>query len=1007
MPSFIVDNVAGILPNEKSVLDVFRDRIKRATQKNQEVSFRIAVGFFFFEGFQKLYPELRKLHKKGLLKEFKLVMGCETRKTTKEVLEALKNDAIALDDESFMFLKKLYDEKKFDFRIFLERNFHIKLYIFEIGNEIEIWAGSANLTEAGLEENIELIVPTAALTFEDKDLYRKFFDEIWDRSTDEVERLKVIDILGLVYKENFFYLEPRTFFANVIKLVGKEYLLEKIEIELEYLARFQVMCHDLIIERVKKYGGCILSNSVGLGKTDIACSVAKRYLKQGKRVLIIVPPVIKKHWERTLNKIEISRDEVDILSIGILQKKDFNYEKYEGYDLIIVDEAHHFRYTKPKSNRRSNLENLCKINHDAHILLVTATPINISIRDLTSLLKLFKRGTYSKIFESEGIWRKIKLLEKQIKKKEIHKETIEILEELVKLFVVRVDWIDLLREFKEDLIKIAGVETVEMPEVERVDYSYERIVVREIFDNIVSFLEGLNYEYTKLWEKEYKEDKNLIWWYKWRIYKRLESSLYAFESSLEKMKKRNEYVLEILESKKYKRTKLMDRERIKNIINTFSNLGERKQKEVLNNIKEDITSIEKMLENIKSVKKRMKKDDKIEKLIEIIRKENKPVIIFSESRDTVVYIGKKLKENNIGNFVLAYGGEIEEEEEVYFGEKIKEIDKDKIQREFNEGKWNIIVSTDVLSEGVNLQRADVVINFDLPYNPVKLIQRDGRALRLDNPKKIKIYNFSPEEEIDKELELFEVLEARVEIILASIGLDFIIWSVDEKKLSEFSEKNRKRIFGLVKEWKDILATKNPEEIKKTAYSTLSKEDYVLRRFIEHFNISKETIEKFYKKYKKPIYTSLEWEKNNFWVLYEDESGYKDWIGEIEFSEKSKKTKLNEKEYEKLKNIVSEKILEREKEILRTPKSKDRTSMKIEKLLSNHMPNLVKSFDPDILTDEEKKILISNLENYIKASPWKREKLKKEIKRLLVEKRKPQKQISKEPRILAVIKYVRS
>jgi len=116
---YIVDNLAKILPHEKSVLDVFRDRIQRAIENNQEISFRIAVGFFFFEGFQKLYPELKQLDRKGLLKEFKLVMGPETRETTKEVLEALKNDAIVLDDETFSFIKELYDEKKFDFRIFL------------------------------------------------------------------------------------------------------------------------------------------------------------------------------------------------------------------------------------------------------------------------------------------------------------------------------------------------------------------------------------------------------------------------------------------------------------------------------------------------------------------------------------------------------------------------------------------------------------------------------------------------------------------------------------------------------------------------------------------------------------------------------------------------------------------------------------------------------------------------------------------------------------------------
>ena len=422
MERFIVDNIAKILPHEKRVLDVFRDRIRRAIRKNQQVSFRIAVGFFFFEGFQRLYPELKRLYEKGLLKEFRLVMGPETRKTTKEVLEALKNDAVVLDDETFSFIKKLYDEKKFDFRIFLERNFHIKLYLFEIGNEIEIWAGSANLTEAGLEENIELIVPTAALTFEDKDLYRKFFDEIWKRSTDKVENLRIIDVIKEASLSEVVYLHPRDFIINLIKILGKEYLIKNISADLSYLAEFQNMSYYLCIDKLNKYGGCILANSFGLGKTDVGCMIAKYYKELGKRVLIIYPPVLEGHWKRTIEKVGLKKDDVERLSRGMLQKKDFDYEKYQAVDLIIVDEAHHFRISKPKSNRRENLENIIKFNPNSHTLLITATPINTSLLDFIELLKLFTLKPISKQkFEAEGILSKMKSVETYIKNNNLSK----------------------------------------------------------------------------------------------------------------------------------------------------------------------------------------------------------------------------------------------------------------------------------------------------------------------------------------------------------------------------------------------------------------------------------------------------------------------------------------------------------------------------------------------------------------------------------------------------------
>ena len=124
-------------------------------------------------------------------------------------------------------------------------------------------------------------------------------------------------------------------------------------------------------------------------------------------------------------------------------------------------------------------------------------------------------------------------------------------------------------------------------------------------------------------------------------------------------------------------------------------------------------------------------------------------------------------------------------------QKNKKVNKKEIQDDFNSGIYDIIITTDVLSEGVNLPRADVVINFDLPYNPVRLIQRSGRAIRLNNPKHIKIYNFKPDESIDKELELCERLKTRVENIISTIGIEFIIWSIAQKKIDKFSNRNRK------------------------------------------------------------------------------------------------------------------------------------------------------------------------------------------------------------------------
>jgi len=716
------------------------------------------------------------------------------------VLKALRHDASHLTNETFEFIKKLYDKKRFDFRIFLERGFHIKLYLFKLERSgLDVWAGSANLTEAGLEGNIELIVPTGT-TIDEKEIFMELFNKLWERSTDDVEKLKVIDVLRSAATSKFIYLEPREFFANLIKLWGKEYLVKNISADLSYLAEFQNMSYYLVLEKLKNYGGCVLANSVGLGKTDVACMVARYYRELDKRVLIIVPPQIKENWKKTLKKVGLSLKDknIKLISMGLLQKSDFNYDQYRDFDLIIVDEAHNFR--NPSSNRRQNLDNIIKLNSTAHILLITATPINISILDFISLLKLLLSTTYKNKLESEGITHKMKRIEVDVTNGIINKEVIEELNHLIQKFSVRIDWIDVLNYFKEDLIKIAGVESFEKPEIRQIEYYYDKEIKENIFDNVVPFLLRLNYEYTKLWEKEYKEDKNLIWWYKWRLYKRLESSIIAFKQSLENMLKRNEFLLKKLRILMKNANidifsdanDLFEEERLINIKTTFISLPTELQQKIISNIEEDVNSIKWMLNKVNNITGLEERDKKLQELVEILKKENKPTIIFSESMDTVKYIAKCLKRLNKFNFEVIHGK--------------RKISKELVQEKFNKGHIDILVTTDVLSEGVNLPRADIVINFDLPYNPVRLIQRSGRAIRITNPKKIKVYNFLPAKEIDKELELCQRLEQRVETIASSIGLDFIIWSIEKGKIKEINERNRNRIINLIREYKELLSS---------------------------------------------------------------------------------------------------------------------------------------------------------------------------------------------------------
>ncbi|AEH07588.1 helicase-related protein [Methanothermococcus okinawensis] len=1005
----IYNNKPGIVSNEDTVLNLFKSKIRDAIKHKKEISIYCAVGFFFFNGLSELIEDLRKLYDKNLVKEFKLLMGRETTRDTKEMLKLITNDATNLTNEDYLFLKELHNKNIFQFKIYTDKRFHSKMYIFKANNIIEdVYAGSANLTRAGLTNNIELVVPTGASNIE-RENYEIFFNELWKKGTDELEELKTIDIIKQGATTKAFYLPPKEFFCNLLKIMDKEYLLSNPSLEIEYLAEFQKMSYYYCLEKLHNYGGCILANSVGLGKTDVACAISKYYNEMNKKVLIIHPPNIKHQWIGILKKVGLNPyKDVDLLSMGVLQSKDFKpYNYNKNYDLIIIDEAHNFR--NRSSNRRKNLDEVIKINQNIHTLLLSATPINTSLDNYISLIELFTlKPSYNSKFENMGILTKINTAKKYIKNKDTI-NAVTTVRDLIKEFTVRIEWIDVINHFKDDLIKIAGIDNFEMPEVQPVEYSYNKDIVKAVFDRVVNYLEHLNFEYAKLWDEEgYKEDKYLLFWYKWRLYKRLESSIYAFKKSLKKYIERNEYLLNAFECINHNKLvttpdieKLFPKDRLETIYSTYSSLDDDIKKTIMNNIKNDIEITKIMLERVNSIENLLKKDDKVRVLINILKKENKPTIIFSESKDTVLYLKSKLESNGFSNIGVAYGGD-----------KGGKINKKKIQESFNNGKFDILITTDTLSEGVNLPRADVVINFDLPYNPVRLIQRAGRAIRLNNPKHIKIYNFKPDESIDKELELCERLKERVENIAVTVGLEFLIWAVEQKKIDKFSDENRELVYNCIKEYKNKLASSGLEELERSIGNAVSKEDYVLREYINQYNISKESILIYYKKYSKPIYTSLkrDYKEDDYFVVLKYR-GNNYYCGELSYHPIEYKSPLTNKDFKIITEMINSKVNEIDNMFIGTKVRVDKLTREIKKLCNedNQLRRWIISKEGQINTlpraDKEK--VIAKLKEYNEAPEIfkSNDKSLKIITDLnsIVNKRNVQITMDK-PELVAVIKY---
>lgn len=425
----IIDNNAEILEDQKegSVRDVLEYYVKKVIENEEEngLKFRmdIGTGYLFFSGFKETADLLQDLIDKDLLTNIqeedwdseapiRVVMGPETSEITKDILTSLiKDDISKYQDSAVELLKKLIEDNLIEFRVFLDRKFHAKIYNFYQSSKYpdDIWAGSANFSKGGLSNNIELSIPMHT-TSARRELFREWFDELWKQSTQDLDVLEIIDE---VEEHSFLKYHPRIFFSKLIKLLNKDYLLQEEKTCTDnILLDFQNLSYYIVMERLQKYGGYILANSVGLGKSYVACQAIRSYQRENpdKKCLIVYPPRVKSEWETYVKEEFEIFDSVDMISMGKLQKTPyedreddyyFDHRDFaEEYSLIVVDEIHHYRNP---SNRTKNLKSIISSNPQADSLFLSATPVNLGSEDLFNIIDLFYRGENVHKFENQGL----------------------------------------------------------------------------------------------------------------------------------------------------------------------------------------------------------------------------------------------------------------------------------------------------------------------------------------------------------------------------------------------------------------------------------------------------------------------------------------------------------------------------------------------------------------------------------------------------------------------------
>lgn len=866
----IVDNKRTKSLNMKEVL--------KSIAQNSE-SFKCAVGYFYIEGLFEIINSLKDL------KEIKILMGYDTSKPTKEqLIKAFKNKfkELEVNEQTKPAVKLFYqlvrEYKTLKVKVYFgdEKNperLHSKAHLFlrdssttNILNRYMAGViGSSNLTPSGLVRNTELnTIITEPRDLED---IESWFDNLWSKGTEDFEKLNVCEALaeaiekskfGEELENTFVYIKPKEFLEILIKFLKADYLFE--EFKESKLLQFQYIDFVRVLNNFnsKGYRGCFLTSSVGLGKSYVASQVAKYFLDNKEKVLLIAPAGLvhsEDQWQRYLKEFKIY-DKVSLVSMGDLQKRPdvFKFRKYsKNYGLIIVDEAHNYR--NPDSYRARNLKKIIDENGNSKILFLTATPVNTSLDDLLNLAKLFQRKGYNLFFDN--LVRELGDLINLFKNKEYEelknskKEELSIVQEKIEkeMFVkstretikTQQNYIDELKTFSNvDITKIKD------PDIEEIKYELDTRY-RDIVAGIVDFITSLSAAHLRLLDPE--KGIRLGGFFKWILYKRFESDISSYYLTLKRLSKKSTMILTAV---KKKNTKYLEedeyeddidihfdmyfKDRLNDVIEKIKSGKGDEHLKILSELEGDVGLINKQIEKLNPFLKEdcevlFKNDQKINQLNSILSsKKGKKILIFTEYKDTLRAIKEYFK-NSLSP------------DEVRFVDSNTK-NKQAIIEKFNDNKdkLRILMTTDTLSEGFNISGADVVINFDIPYNPVRIIQRIGRATRLDYPKDIEVLNFRPDDELDVELKLVERMELRIKDIIRFVGVEYRIWFETEKEILSERRAKDKRMYLEV--WQKIRSNFRKSNFKDLEITLdYSKPILIfLQKAIKKYSIKKEDLE---------------------------------------------------------------------------------------------------------------------------------------------------------------------
>lgn len=698
-------------------------------------------------------------------------------------------------------------------------------------------------------------------------MFLKQFEDMWnDNKNFEDVTEKIVEYITTAYKENspeyIYFIILYNIFSNYLDDLSEEYMPNdltgfKETVVWNKLYNYQRDAVIGIINKLEKYNGCILADSVGLGKTFTALAVIKYYDLKNKSVLVLSPKRLSENWNRYKGNKRTNIFYQDRIRFDVHYHTDLgrtsgysNGDKikdiyWENYDLIVIDESHNFRNNNPYKDKETRyqflLNKVMKPGVKTKLLMLSATPVNNKFKDLENQLALAYCDNieeFEKKLETEQSVRQIFLKAQRVFNEWLkipveERKAKDLLNNLDIDFSVLLDSVTIARSRKHickyyDTKDIGSFPKRLKPQSYYCDLTNRKDVVGydEIYNKItnmtLAIYAPMSYilpskldKYSEIYDtkvegrgalKQKTREKSLQRLMSAMMLKRLESSVEAFRITLNKILEINERTIEDI--RKFKKGISTDKD---NFTNGYSEdeLEELfKENEELDNettkgkvkidykdmdiltwerdISCDVNILRFLISEMKKIS--IKDDKKLEQLVQLVEnkienpfnKGNKKILIFSAFSDTTTYLYKYLsvhfkekynmevaevqggrsgnkstiKGLNDMDEILTFFSPISKEKNILYKEKMQEID--------------ILIGTDCISEGQNLQDCDICINYDIHWNPVRIVQRFGRIDRIGSKNEyIQLVNFWPNISLDEYINLNNRVMGRMIIVDAT------------------------------------------------------------------------------------------------------------------------------------------------------------------------------------------------------------------------------------------------